>query len=209
MKVLLLNGSPNSAGCTYTALAEVEKALEKNGIGTEWFHIGKDPIRGCVGCRACMKTNVCVFDDDICNKLSAKMREADGIVIGSPVYFSGPNGALCALLDRVFYSNYSNPNGFKHKPAACVLSCRRGGASAAFDRLNKYFTITQMPVISSQYWNAVHGNTPDQVRKDAEGLQIMRTLGNNMAWVLKNIENGSPPPEPETERAFTCFHDGK
>ncbi|MCL2366792.1 MAG: flavodoxin family protein [Oscillospiraceae bacterium] len=207
MKVLLLNGSPKNDGCTYTALAEVEKSLKKNGIETEWFHIGTQPIRGCVGCGKCWKTGVCIFDDDICNMVLAKIHEADGLIVGSPVYFSGPNGALCALLDRVFYASYGGK--FAFKPAACVVSCRRGGASAAFDRLNKYFTIAQMPVISSQYWNAVHGNKPEHVLQDAEGLQIMRVLGNNMAWMLKNIKDGSPPPTPEEKREFTSFHDGK
>ncbi|MCL2226544.1 MAG: flavodoxin family protein [Oscillospiraceae bacterium] len=206
MNVLLINGSPNSDGCTYTALAEVEKALKKSGVGTEWFHIGTKPIHGCIACGKCREGGGCVFGDDPCNELGAKIKGADGIVVGSPVYFSGPNGTLCALLDRVFFSNMG---AFKHKPAACVVSCRRGGASAAFDRLNKYFTIAQMPVVSSQYWNAVHGNTPEHVLLDAEGLQIMRVLGSNMAWLLKCIESGNPPPEPEAERAFTCFHDGK
>jgi len=208
MKVLLLNGSPRNDGCTYTALAEVEKSLKKNGIDTQWVHIGTAPIRGCIACGTCWKSNACVFDDDICNELAAKISEADGLIVGSPVYFSGPNGTLCALLDRVFYSSYAFPKRFRHKPAACVISCRRGGASAAFDRLNKYFTISQMPVVSSQYWNAVHGNTPEHVLKDLEGLQIMRTLGNNMAWMLKNIENGNPPPEPEEKREVTSFYDG-
>ena len=206
MKVLLINGSPRQKGCTYTALCEVASTLEKNGVETELFHIGIAPLRGCIACAVCRELDKCVYDDDICNELIAKMLEADGIVIGSPVYFSAPNGALCALLDRVFYSSM---NKFIHKPAACVLSCRRGGASAAFDRLNKYFTISQMPIVSSQYWNAVHGSKPDDVRCDLEGLQIMRTLGNNMAWLLKSIKEGSPPPQPETPRQRTCFHDGK
>ncbi|MCL2391938.1 MAG: flavodoxin family protein [Oscillospiraceae bacterium] len=206
MKVLLVNGSPKSNGCTYTALDEVAKTLEKNGVGTEWFHIGTAPVRGCMGCGKCKTTGVCIIDDDICNKLADKIVESDAVIVGSPVYFSGPNGVLCAILDRVFYSRMRR---FKHKPAACVVSCRRGGASAAFDRLNKYFTIAQMPLVSSQYWNAVHGMTPEHILKDAEGLQIMRTLGNNMAWMLKNIETGEPAPTSEEKREFTCFHDGK
>ena len=206
MKVLIINGSPNHNGCTFTALSEVAKEIEKDGVNVEWLHIGTKPVRGCIGCRKCQTHTGCIFDDDICNEIGEKILAADGVIVGSPVYFSGPNGALCALLDRVFYSNMGK---FKHKPAACVVSCRRGGASAAFDRLNKYFTIAQMPVISSQYWNAVHGNKPEQVLKDAEGLQIMRVLGRNMAWLLKNIKSGSPPPQPESTREFTCFHDGK
>lgn len=207
MKVLLVNGSPKKEGCTYTALMEVASSLDKNGVETELFHIGTGPVRGCVACGGCRKIGKCAFDDDVCNEMAEKMIGADGIIIGSPVYFSGPNGALCALLDRVFYSNYRA--SFKHKPGACVLSLRRGGASAAFDRLNKYFTIAQMPVVSSQYWNAVHGNKPEQVRCDLEGLQVMRVLGDNMAWMLKNLAAGSPPPEPESERLYTSFHDGK
>jgi len=185
---------------------EVAFALEASDIKTELFHIGKEPQRGCIGCMKCREIKKCVFDDDLCNELAERIKAADGVVVGSPVYFSGPNGALCALLDRVFYSNRDD---FKHKPAACVVSCRRGGASAAFDRLNKYFTISQMHVVSSQYWNAVHGFTPDDVRRDLEGLQVMRTLGYNMAWLLKCIKSGCPPPEPEKERFRTNFHDGK
>jgi len=206
MKVLLINGSPNNDGCTFTALNEVASALEKNGVDTEMYHIGTKPVYGCLGCEKCRKLGKCVFDNDVCNEIAEKIIAADGLVVGSPVYFSGPNGALCALLDRVFYSNMGN---FKHKPAACVVSCRRGGASAAFDRLNKYFTIAQMPVATSQYWNAVHGNEPEHVLLDIEGLQIMRVLGNNMAWMLKNIASGEPPPEPEPKRFWTSFQDGK
>jgi len=206
MKVLLVNGSPNKDGCTFTALDEIASTLEKNNVETEIFHIGTKPVRGCIGCNKCRKTNVCVFEDDICNELAAKILAADGVVIGSPVYFSGPNGALCALLDRVFYSNMGK---FVHKPACCIVNCRRGGASAAFDRLNKYFTIAQMPVVSSQYWNAVHGFTPEHVRRDLEGLQVMRVLGNNMAWLLNSIKKGQPPPEQEPKRMMTNFHDGK
>ena len=206
MKVLLINGSPNKDGCTYTALTEVGAALESNGITTELFHIGTEAQRGCLGCGKCHKIGKCVFDDDLCNKLADKIKTADGLVVGSPVYYAGPNGALCALLDRVFFSGSGS---FKHKPAASVVVCRRGGASSAFDRLNKYFTISQMPVVSSQYWNAVHGFTPDDVRLDLEGLQIMRTLGKNMAWMIKNIKSGELPPEREKERYMTNFHDGK
>jgi len=206
MKVILVNGSPKEEGCTYTALTEIASALEANGIETEIFHIGTEPQRGCLGCGKCRELKKCVFDGDLCNALAEKMIAADGVVIGSPVYYAGPNGALCALLDRVFFSN---PGNFKHKPAACAVVCRRGGASTAFDRLNKYFTISQMPVVSSLYWNAVHGFTPDDVRLDLEGLQIMRTLGNNMAWLIKNIKSGNPPPEPEAKRYMTNFHDGK
>jgi len=206
MKVLLINGSPNQEGCTYTALMEVGSALEKNGVRTEVFQIGTKAQFGCIACMKCREIGKCAFNDDLCNELVEKIKSSDGIVVGSPVYYAGPNGALCALLDRVFFSSSGD---FKHKPAACVVCCRRGGASSAFDRLNKYFTISQMHVVSSQYWNAVHGFTPEDVRRDLEGLQIMRTLGNNMAWLIKNIKDGNPPPIPETERFFTSFPDGK
>jgi multimeric flavodoxin WrbA len=204
MKVLLINGSPHEKGCTYTALSEVAGALEKNAVETEFFHIGNGVFQGCMGCHACMKLGRCTIDGDSCNTLAGLAGKADGLVIGSPVYFAGANGALCALLDRLFYSAR---RAFYGKPGAAVVSCRRGGAGSAFDRLNKYFTISQMPVVSSQYWNAVHGNTPDEVRQDAEGLQIMRTLGNNMAWILKSMEAARgtvAPPEPE-KRVGTNF----
>ncbi|MCL2200425.1 MAG: flavodoxin family protein [Oscillospiraceae bacterium] len=206
MKVLLLNGSPNKDGCTFTALSEVGKALTKNGIETEWFQLGTKPVHGCIACRKCSELKACIFNDDICNDLAAKIREADGLVVGSPVYFSGPNGALCAVLDRVFYSSMGK---FKHKPAACVVNCRRSGGTAAFERLNKYFTYAQMPVVSSQYWNVVHGFTPEHVEKDLEGLSVMRVLGNNMAWMLKCFNSGVPLPEKEEKRYMTNFHDGK
>jgi len=204
MKVLLINGSPHKEGCTYTALCEVASALEKNGIETEQFHIGTAPVQGCIACHTCWKTGKCRFDD-MCNELADKIAASDGLVIGSPVYFAGPAGTLCALLDRVFASATAR---FCYKPGAIVVSCRRGGASATFDRLNKYFTISRMPVVSSHYWNSVHGNKPEEVRRDLEGLQTMRILGNNMAWLLKNIEAGNPPPEQE-QRETTSFADGK
>lgn len=196
MHVLLINGSPHEKGCTYTALSEVAGALEKNGVETEIFHIGTNPVRGCTACLVCRKgpEKRCVFNDDPCNALIDRAKKADGIVIGSPVYYAGPNGALLALVDRLFYAGGSF---LAYKPGAAVFSCRRGGASAAFDRMNKYFTINKMPVVSSQYWNAVHGSNPDQVRQDLEGLQIMRTLGNNMAWLIKSLAH-EPRPELET-----------
>ena len=189
MKVLLINGSPHENGCTYTALSEVAKVLETEGIETQIFHIGKKPVRGCIACGACGKLGKCAFDDDPANEMLRLMQEADGIVIGSPVYYAGPNGALCALLDRAFYAG----SGFEFKPAAAIVSARRSGTTASFDRLNKYFTINRMPVVSSQYWNGVHGSTPDDVKKDEEGLQTMRTIGYNMAWMLKSIAEGNQP----------------
>lgn len=197
-KVLLINGSPHKAGSTFTALSEVSDALKNNGIDTEIFHIGTKPVRGCIACEKCSELHKCVFEDDVTNEMLEKILSADGIVIGSPVYFAGPNGALCAVLDRVFY-NATATGVFSNKPAAAIVVCRRGGASAAFDRLNKYFTINCMPIVSSQYWNSVHGLSPNDIRKDLEGLQTMRTLGKNMAWLLNSIEKAAyDKPERET-----------
>ncbi len=208
MKVLLINGSPHKNGCTYTALNEVATTLNKNGIETEIFHIGTKPIAGCIACRKCIETGKCVFDDDV-NKIGARLDEFQGIILGSPVYYAGPCGQLCSFCDRLFFAHGKKLVG---KLAAAVVSCRRGGATASFDRLNKYFTICNMQVVGSQYWNMVHGHTPEDVYKDKEGLQTMRTLGQNMAWLLKCIELGKqnginrPEYEPIT---FTSFPDGK
>ena len=206
MEVLFINGSPKEKGCTFTALSEVASELEKAGIATSFFHIGKKNISGCIGCGACAKSGYCIFTDDPVNECVDRLKKADGVVIGSPVYYAGPNATLCALLDRVFFMK-SGP--YRLKPGAAIVNCRRGGASAAFDRLNKYFTIAEMPVVSSQYWNSTHGFTPDDVRKDLEGLQTMRVLGRNMAWLLKCIEAGKGTvPMPEIEpRAMTNFVD--
>ena len=205
MKVLLVNGSPKANGNTARALAEVAEQLNAEGIDTEAFQLGAKPIRDCIGCGQCGKLGGrCTFDDDVVNELIAAAEQADGFVFGSPVYYAAPNGALCAFLDRLFYMK---SGAYAYKPAAAVVSCRRGGASAAFDRLNKYFTISCMPIVSSQYWNSVHGNTPEEVRQDKEGLQIMRTLGENMAWLLKCIEAAKgtvpyPVREPWTPTNF-------
>ncbi len=197
MQVLLINGSPHKAGCTYTALKEVADTLEQNGVGTEIFHIGTKPISGCLACRRCHTTGRCVIDD-VVNPLAERLDSFDGIVVGSPVYYAAASGQITAFLNRLFYSAGGELTG---KPGAAVVSCRRGGASAAFDQLNKYFTINNMPIVASQYWNQVHGNTPEEVRQDLEGLQTMRTLGRNMAWLVKCIalgrENGVPFPTPE------------
>jgi multimeric flavodoxin WrbA len=204
MNVLLINGSPHKNGCTYTALAEVAVQLNLQGIETTVFHIGMKPIRGCAACMGCMESDYCIIKEDPVNECVDLAKKADGIVIGSPVYYAAPNGSLCALLDRMFFSNGEN---FAYKPSAAIVSCRRGGASAAFDRLNKYFTISNMPVVSSQYWNAVHGTSPAEVKQDLEGMQIMRTLGKNMAWLLKCIDAAKgivPYPELE-ERQGTNF----
>ena len=186
MKVLLVNGSPHAQGCTYTALCEVAAALEKQGIETELFQVGTKPISGCLGCGACIKTGKCVIDD-VVNEFLEKAKDADGFVFGSPVHFANASGAITSFMDRAFYGKGAV---YANKPAAAVMSCRRGGATATLDQLNKYFTISNMPIVSSQYWNMVHGNTPDEVRQDAEGMQTMRTLGINMAWLLKCIEAG-------------------
>ena len=204
MKVLLVNGSGHVEGCTYTALEEVAAALEKNGIETEIVQLGTQPITGCIGCGACPKSGKC-FRNDIVNEFIEKAKTADGFVFGSPVHYASASGMITSFLDRVFYGRGAI---FQGKPGACVVSCRRGGASAAFDQLNKYFTINCMPVVSSQYWNQVHGNTPEEVKQDLEGMQTMRTLGNNMAWLLKCIEAGKaagvsfPEREPAQKTNF-------
>lgn len=203
MNVLLINGSPNAKGCTYTALSEVESALNSQGIETEMIHVGHLDIRGCIGCRKCKTSGRCVFDDKV-NEVAPKFAACDGIVLGSPVYYASVNGGLVSFADRLFYSS---PDDKTMKVGAAVVSARRGGCSATFDELNKYFTISGMPVAPSQYWNMVHGNTPEEVRRDEEGLQIMRTLGNNMAFLIKSIalgkaQYGLPEKEP---RVFTNF----
>jgi multimeric flavodoxin WrbA len=185
MNVLLINGSPHKEGCTFTALSEVASQLNKHNIETNIFHIGTNPIRGCIACGKCAQSGLCAFNDDPVNECIELARNANGIVIGSPVYYAGPNGALVAFLDRMFFRKSS---GYAYKPAAAIVNCRRGGATSAFDQLNKYFSISSMPVVSSQYWNMTHGMTPEQVKQDLEGLQTMRTLGNNMAWLIKCID---------------------
>ena len=201
MKVLLVNGSPHEKGCTFTALSEIKKTLESENIEAEIFHIGTNPVRGCIGCGGCAKNNgKCVFDDDVVNEIIEKAKTSDAFVFGSPVHYAAPAGALCAVLDRVFYAGSSN---FKFKPGAAIVSCRRSGTTAALDCLNKYFTISNMPVVSSCYWNMVHGSKAEDVLKDEEGLQIMRGIGHNMAWLLKCIElgknNGLRHPVPEAK----------
>lgn len=186
MKVILVNGSPHPKGCTYTALKEVEGALNKNGIETEIFQLGVKPIAGCIGCGSCLKTGKCFVDDKV-NEFLQKVPEADGFVFGTPVHFAASSGMLSSFMDRVFYGRRKM---FSNKLGTAVASCRRGGATATLDEVNKYFGISNMPIVSSQYWNMVHGNTPEEVLKDEEGMQTMRTLGNNMAWLLKSIEAG-------------------
>ena len=206
MKVLLINGSPKANGCTYTALSEIANELEKENIETEIFHIGNKPIRGCIGCGGCYTTNKCVFNDDVVNDGIEKVKKADGIILGSPVHYAAASGAITSFLDRLFYA-YGD-KFLAHKPGAAIVSCRRGGSTAAFEQLNKYFTISNMPIVSSQYWNMVHGNTPEEVAQDLEGMQTMRVLGQNMAWLLKSIQSGKEAgiklPEKEP-RAMTNF----
>ncbi len=196
MNVLLLNGSPHKKGCTFTALSEISTTLKAYGIDSTMVQLGTQPVPGCIACQKC-RTGLsrCIFNDEPYQQCVELLDDIDGIVIGSPVYYAGPNGSLCALLDRLFYSSSAKLAG---KPAAAIVSCRRGGASASFDRLNKYFTINSMPVVASQYWNSVHGNTPEEVRQDLEGLQTMRTLAANMAWMLKSIKT-NPDPRPQQE----------
>lgn len=202
MKVLLVNGSPHREGNTFIALSEVAETLRMLGDEAEIVWIGNRPVRGCIACGSCAKTGKCAFDDDVMPEILAKAAEADGIVVGSPVYYAGPNGALCAVLDRMFYSG---GRFLQRKPAAAVVVCRRGGASAAFDRLNKYFTMSNMPVVPSQYWNSVHGHKPGEAAQDAEGLQTMRTLSRNMHWMLHGLDAGmadSVNPEPRERTNF-------
>ena len=204
MKVLLLNGSPHPHGCTFTALSEVAGALEKNGIETEIFQIGNQPISGCIACGKCRDTGKCVISDGV-NDFVEKAKSADGFVFGSPVYYASASGQISTFLDRAFYGKSAI---FEGKPGAAVVSCRRAGSTASLDQLNKYFTISGMPVVSSRYWNMVHGNTPEEDVQDKEGMQVMRTLGNNMAWLLKCIELGKaqgvsfPEKEPAQKTNF-------
>ena len=197
MKVILVNGGPHKEGCTYTALKEVEKQLNKNDIKTEIFWVGVKPIAGCIGCGKCKNTGKCFMNDKV-NEFIEKAKDADGFVFGTPVHFASASGALTSFMDRVFYAG---KNVFQNKLGAGVVSCRRGGATSTFDQINKYFTINNMPIVTSQYWNQVHGTYPEEVRKDEEGMQTMRTLGNNMAWLLKCIDvakkEGVEYPEKE------------
>ena len=204
MKVLLINGSPHANGSTYTALKEVADTLNIEGIETEIVQVGHLDIRGCIGCGTCFKTKQCVFND-IVEEMKVKFEECDGLVIGSPVYYSSPNGTLLSLLDRLFYSSMRIDK--RMKVGASVVSCRRGGNSSSFDVLNKYFTISGMPIASSQYWNMIHGNNAEQAKQDLEGMQTMRTLGRNMAFLIKSIQLGKEQfGLPEKEKGqYTNF----
>ena len=204
MKVPLVNGSPHENGCTYTSLKELADTLNENGVETEMHWIGKGEIIGCKACGYCKKNGRCVTDDDV-NKVSEHIDEYDGIVFGAPVYYSGPAGQICTWMDRFFYVNSKKVRG---KVAASVVNARRGGTTSSLERLNQYFLITGMVMPGSQYWNMTHGLTPEDVKKDKEGLQTMRTLGRNMAWVIKCIDAGRkagiqfPEVEPPTPTNF-------
>lgn len=204
MKVILVNGSPHERGCTYTALREAADELERQGAEAEILHIGREPVGGCVACYQCARQGACVFDDAV-NRLADRLSTADGVILGCPVYYAGVPGQFKSLLDRLFMSAGKR---LRNKPAAAVVSARRGGCASAFDDLNKYFMINSMPVVSSQYWNQVHGSKPEDVRQDEEGMQTMRTLARNMAWLLSCIEcgrlNGVEPPtaEPPVRTSF-------
>ncbi|MCD8018281.1 MAG: flavodoxin family protein [Clostridiales bacterium] len=206
MKVLLLNGSPHPKGCTWRALLEAEKTLHEEGVETEWLHIGYEPVRGCMGCGMCRKNQLgkCIFGEDPVNIAIGKMEECGALIVGSPVHYAAACGGITSFLDRMFYSS----GGFAYKPGAAVVSCRRAGSTSALEQLNKYFMISNMPLVPSAYWNMVHGNTPAEVEQDKEGLMVMRTLGRNMAWLLKSIEAGKnagltlPPDEGHIRTNF-------
>ncbi|APM39776.1 flavodoxin family protein [Clostridium kluyveri] len=205
MKVLLVNGSPHEKGCTYTALNEVAGTLNHEGIDTEIFQIGTKPLVGCIACKGCVKIGQCVFDDKV-NEFLEIAGNFHGYIFGSPVHYAAASGAITSFMDRVFYADLcSGKQSFYLKPAAAVVSARRAGTTATFDQLNKYFTLMEMPIISSQYWNMVHGHTPEDVEKDLEGLQIMRTLGRNMAFFLKCKEAGIKAGIALPEREQTIF----
>ncbi len=205
MKVLLFNGSTRKNGCTYTSLSEIAKTLNDAGIDTEILQMGVSSIRDCIGCGGCEGKGHCVFNDDMVNEWIDKAKDADGFIFGTPVYFAHPTGQIQVIMDRMFYAGGEY---FTHKPGAVVVSARRGGTTASLDTLSKYFGIQQMPMITSTYWNMVHGNTPDEVKQDSEGMQTMRNLGRNMAWFLKCVEAGKQQgikaPDAETA-AWTNF----
>ena len=208
MKVLLINGSPHSNGCTYTALEEIAQTLKNEGVSSEIFQIGTKPLAGCIACKVCAEKGQCVFNDKV-NEFLAIAKNFDGFIFGSPVHYAAASGAITSFMDRVFNTNAcSGKNLFYLKPAAAIVSARRAGTTAALDQLNKYFTISQMPIISSNYWNMIHGAKPEDVAQDLEGLQIMRTLAKNMAWFLKCKEAGEKAgvavPIIE-ERVYTNF----
>jgi multimeric flavodoxin WrbA len=206
MKVVLVNGSPNAKGCTYTGLSIIKEQLAKNGVDSEIFQVGKKPVLGCIACRVCRQPDNagrCVFENDMVNIVGQAFREADGIVLGSAVHFASATGAAASFFDRLFYSLEKEAKRLKF--GACIVSCRRGGSSAAFDQLNKYFTISEMPVVSSCYWNGIHGFTPEDVYNDEEGVRIMKTLANNMAYLIKCRYQSNVPFPDELPAVMTNF----
>jgi len=208
MKVLLVNGSPHKEGCTYTALCEVSKALNENGVDTDIFWIENKPLSGCIACKKCKDNNRCVFNDSV-NEFLDIAGDYDGFIFGSPVHWGGACGTITSFMDRVFYADLNSKGGrFRLKPAAAVISARRAGTTATWDQMNKYFGLMQMPIVTSRYWNMVHGATPDEVKQDKEGMQVMQVLGNNMAFFIncKNVamKMGINMPE-EPEFVFTNF----
>lgn len=210
MKVLLVNGGPHKAGCTYTALCEVAESLNQEGIGTDLFWVGNKPLSGCIACKKCIETNDCAINDKV-NEFLSLAGDYDGFVFGTPVHWGGATGAITSFLDRAFYADLNGGgNRFLLKPAAAVMSARRAGTTATWDQLNKYFGLMQMPIITSRYWNMVHGTTPDEVRQDLEGMQVMQVLGRNMAYFLKCKEAaqkaGITPPEQEPFAFMNFIH---
>ena len=207
-KILLLNGSPHANGCTATALDEMIRIFHEEGVETELVQVGNKAIRGCISCHYCSKNGRCVFNDDLVNEVAPKFEAADGLVVGSPVYFGSPNGTILSFMDRLFYSTSFS----KHmKVGACVVSCRRGGNTASFDVLNKYFTISGMPVAPGTYWNQVHGRSAEDVKKDLEGLQTMRNVARNMVFMIRAFDEAKKAGGyPKVEKDFyTSFADGK
>lgn len=203
MKVILVNGSPNQNGCTYTGLSIIKEQLAKNGVDSEIYQVGTKPVTGCIACRKCATIGKCVFDNDSVNIVAEAMKEADGIILGSAVHYASATGAAASFFDRLFYS--IDKKYLRLKFGAAIVSCRRGGASAAFDQLNKYFTISQMPVVSSNYWNQIHGNTPEDVMKDQEGVQTLRILADNMAYLIKCKNESNVEMPKEQPKIFTNF----
>lgn len=205
MKVILFNGSPHKTGCTYTALVEIAEVLGQEGVDTEIFQVGTEALRGCMGCGRCRELGKCIFEDGRVNEAIEKAKKADGFIFGSPVHYAAASGSMTSFMDRMFYAG---KGAFTYKPAASIVSARRGGTTAAYDQLNKYIGISNMIMVPAPYWNMVHGNTPDEVKQDKEGLRIMRMLGKNMAWILNLIENGKvqgisfPEQEPAEHTNF-------
>ena len=206
MKVVMINGSPNEKGCTYTGLSIIKEQLEKHGVGSEIFHVGKEPIRGCTACYTCKRAQTkgkCVFDDDMVNTVADAFVKADGLILGTAVHYAAASGTATSFFDRMFFSQDSAKRRLKF--GAAIVSCRRGGNSSTFDQLNKYFTISQMPVVSSCYWNGIHGSTPEEVYKDEEGVRIMRTLANNFAYLIRLKHSANIALPEEEPKAFTNF----